>query len=600
MNQSNDQVTVPYKFNRMSGKSKTPEKKTPKKIRRRVDGSPIVPKNPNLPIKRVYLIRHAESIGQASRLLGWDRKNDNRLVDCGLTEKGKSQSLGMKKLFSDEDFDLIELVISSPLTRALQTALMAFPQKDILVAYPLREIGSKVPENQPRSMEHVLKDLSDLLVARPDSASFDCQTLRPADWPRDYTPSVVRRDQLRALFRYLYHERHESVFAIVCHFNVIRSMVTDGSSLKPSNAAPIACNLHCNGDVVVSHLEETKPERSVQMTQNEYSMAASYYSFFNKIKAHNNKHIIKEQEWSASENAASSQDFWTEDVWTALDEKAAEHWLKEHLEKCSIQAKPFQKPAGNDAKAWDQFYSQHGTRFFKDRHYLEKAFPDEFCHPIRREDGVKGPLKQDPLTLIEIGCGVGNAILPLTESETGRWGVIHGLDISEQAIRLLQQDARFLSFNEKGASKKPKRAIFGHVCDVSKTLPPELQCTSDLTTLLFCLSAIDPSMMPHVIMNVASTLKPGGRLVFRDYGRYDEAQMKLGTSRCKRIKENFYQKHDGTKCYYFTVEEVTQMFGSTGGLDVLEVVYLRRVYGNKASGQRRRRVWVQGRFQKPI
>merc|ERR1719343_957344 len=107
-------------------------------------------------------------------------------------------------------------------------------------------------------------------------------------------------------------------------------------------------------------------------------------------------------------------------------------------------------------------------------------------------------------------------------------------------------------------------------------------------------------MMPQAIANVAATLKPGGKLVFRDYGRYDEAQMKLGTSRSKRIKENFYQKHDGTKCYYFTVEEVKELFCSIAGLEALEVKYLRRVYENKGSGERRRRVWVQGRFQKPV
>ena len=82
------------------------------------------------------------------------------------------------------------------------------------------------------------------------------------------------------------------------------------------------------------------------------------------------------------------------------------------------------------------------------------------------------------------------------------------------------------------------------------------------------------------------------------YGRFDEAQMKLGVSRKKQLKENFYRKHDGTKCYYFSLEDVEKLFTSVG-LQVLELEYLQRIYDNLKSGEKRRRVWVHGRFQKP-
>jgi methyltransferase-like protein 6 len=138
--------------------------------------------------------------------------------------------------------------------------------------------------------------------------------------------------------------------------------------------------------------------------------------------------------------------------------------------------------------------------------------------------------------------------------------------------------------------------VYGHVCDISKEIPDSCKGISDVTTLLFCLSAIDPSDMIVATQNVISTLKPGGILVFRDYGRYDEAQtMKLGISRSKQIKNN--RKHDGTKCYYFTLDDVRKLFSTD--LNIIELKYLRRIYHNKGIGQRRRRVWVQGRFQKP-
>ena len=250
-----------------------------------------------------------------------------------------------------------------------------------------------------------------------------------------------------------------------------------------------------------------------------------------------------------------------------------------------------------DSNAWDRFYSNHGNRFFKDRHYFEKAFPEEF--PPLTTGLSSNNFDLQPRTLVEIGCGVGNAILPLLEvgESEGNWDVIHGLDISKEAIEILRQDPRFIAFNRNGPIT---RKVYGHVCDVSREFPSICLGMSNVTTLIFCLSAIDPSMHVRAVMSAVDSLKPGGVLVFRDYGRYDEAQMKLGTSRSKRIKENFYRKHDGTKCYYFVLEDLERIFRDLLGLTVLELKYLRRVYENKATTQVRRRVWVQGRFRKPF
>jgi phosphohistidine phosphatase SixA len=152
-----------------------------RKLRRRFDGSPILVLNPNLPSKRIFLIRHGESIAQAAAKskCGWDPKTDRRLIDCGLTSKGATQAQqGIRTLLSSQDLASIELVVSSPLTRALHTALLAFPDKNILVGYDLREIGSKVPENTPRKMEDVLKDSTALLMDRERSNNINCDSGR--------------------------------------------------------------------------------------------------------------------------------------------------------------------------------------------------------------------------------------------------------------------------------------------------------------------------------------------------------------------------------------------------------------------------------------
>ena len=302
---------------------------------------------------------------------------------------------------------------------------------------------------------------------------------------------------------------------------------------------------------------------------------------------------------------------WMEDTWTSVDEENAEKILKKNIEKCTISNMLMSDENSShaemeDANAWDQFYSNHGNRFFKDRHYFEKAFPEEFpSSPIHRPPPTSmsstiNTIDDDEIqqrTLVEIGCGVGNAILPMLEvrESEGNWDVIHGLDISSEAIQILRKDSRFIAFNETGPQT---RKVFGHVCDISRDLPPLCSGISNVTTLIFCLSAIDPARQMEAARHVADSLKPGGVLVFRDYGRYDEAQMKLGTSRSKRIKDNFYRKHDGTKCYYFSLEDLERIFCDGLKMKALELKYLRRIYGNKATTQVRRRIWVQGRFQK--
>jgi len=42
--------------------------------------------------------------------------------------------------------------------------------------------------------------------------------------------------------------------------------------------------------------------------------------------------------------------------------------------------------------------------------------------------------------------------------------------------------------------------------------------------------------------------------------------MKLGTSKGKKLGENFYVKHDGTRCYYFDLEDLRWLFEKAQGV----------------------------------
>uniref|UniRef100_A0A6C0FB90 Histidine phosphatase family protein n=1 Tax=viral metagenome TaxID=1070528 RepID=A0A6C0FB90_9ZZZZ len=104
--------------------------------------------------KKIYLMRHAHSEAQDCKRKGIPRDDDS-LLDCHITKLGEFQA----KTAWVED-DLPDLVVVSPLTRAIQTALIAFEGFDIpMICHPgLKEKGTKLPENIRREKCELIRD----------------------------------------------------------------------------------------------------------------------------------------------------------------------------------------------------------------------------------------------------------------------------------------------------------------------------------------------------------------------------------------------------------------------------------------------------------
>jgi broad specificity phosphatase PhoE len=217
----------------------------------------------------VYLIRHGESKGQVAKTRAI-RQTDPTLLDCRLTPTGRDQARALRTTLLNN----IDWVVCSPLTRAMETAVLGFPSLDtpILCHYDLREIGSPIPENIPRRTQDVLADLQEYDTVK----NIDVQSLRPAQWPyrHETPPKVVRRDRIRQVFAWLADTLPEHVreIAVVCHYHVIRTALSDPydqahaayvhKSIHPVNAVPIRCELTPDGKLKLAPEEAVEESRS--------------------------------------------------------------------------------------------------------------------------------------------------------------------------------------------------------------------------------------------------------------------------------------------------------------------------------------------------
>ncbi|KFM69621.1 Methyltransferase-like protein, partial [Stegodyphus mimosarum] len=155
---------------------------------------------------------------------------------------------------------------------------------------------------------------------------------------------------------------------------------------------------------------------------------------------------------------------------------------------------------------WDKFYGIHQNRFFKDRHWLFTEFPELCIKPnshelktesqnvcgentISKESNAGFPANlqlQQRTTIWEVGCGVGNTVFPILET----------------------------------------------------------------------------NIMQQVVNRLAKFLKPGGQILFRDYGKYDMVELRFKPG--QYLTEHFYVRGDGTRVYFFSEDQVHDLFHNAG------------------------------------
>ncbi|XP_059307841.1 uncharacterized protein LOC132059281 isoform X2 [Lycium ferocissimum] len=258
-----------------------------------------------------------------------------------------------------------------------------------------------------------------------------------------------------------------------------------------------------------------------------------------------------------------------------------------------------------DSEAWNKFHTRHSTgKFFKERRYLLKEFPElASC--------------KECSTVLEVGCGNGSTALPILRGNTSI--SLYACDCSKEALERAKENIEAANIN------LAKERFSTFQCDFSASgFPNWLICTScresffqkqnmcftdarscskqdfpdppisaknnsciggvDFVTLIFTLSAVPLHRMSRAITECFSVLKPGGLLLFRDYGLYDMTMLRFEPE--QRVGYREYMRSDGTRSYFFC-------------LDNLELEYCCVQSVNRRNGKIMRRVWIHGKFQKP-
>ena len=224
------------------------------------------------------------------------------------------------------------------------------------------------------------------------------------------------------------------------------------------------------------------------------------------------------------------------------------------------------------SKNWEKFYKFNKTNFFKDRHYILEEFQE-----------LKNDTR-DKITLLDMGCGVGNSFYPLIIRVPNLY--VNAFDFSKRAVNMAKTHEIY---------EKEKHRINLFDLDLVKDEIPYKN--NDYGILMFVLSAIKPEEHEKVIKKISEVINKDGILYFRDYARYDMAQLRFAQRKKNKVGENLYMRKDKTLSYFFDKNEIEKLFEKYG-FSVVSSNLICRLIENRKENKKMHRLWLQIKFKK--
>uniref|UniRef100_A0A8C3AQT2 tRNA N(3)-cytidine methyltransferase n=1 Tax=Cyclopterus lumpus TaxID=8103 RepID=A0A8C3AQT2_CYCLU len=292
---------------------------------------------------------------------------------------------------------------------------------------------------------------------------------------------------------------------------------------------------------------------------------------------------------------------WDHVQWTEEDKENARKKAKEN----SCTHIPLEEQGKFDTEAcqyWDKFYKMHQKKFFKDRKWLFLEFPELLPSGAKSQttNGYLGAAPEETEALIqtpafpgqhasfrilEVFCSVFFLKLSvLLHRETDAY--VYCCDFSPCAIQLVKDHPDY--------HDSVCHAFVHDICEERASFPFPPQ-SLDVILAVFVLSSIHPERLQGIVNRLSTYLKYGGIFLFRDYGRFDFSQLRFKKGRC--LSENFYTRGDGTCVYFFTKEEIHDLF-SIAGLEEIQNLEDRRLQVNRGKKVAMHRVWMQSKYRK--
>jgi tRNAThr (cytosine32-N3)-methyltransferase len=232
----------------------------------------------------------------------------------------------------------------------------------------------------------------------------------------------------------------------------------------------------------------------------------------------------------------------------------------------------------NPEKWWDLFYKQKTSTFFKDRKWLVQEFP-----VLKEVTGADAGKK----VVLEVGAGAGNTAFPILRMNENPQLRLFAVDFSKKAVETMRSAEDYA--NSQGIMAAETWDVAG------ETLPPGVEEGSvDVVIMIFIFSALNPKQWQQALHNIERLLRPGGEVLFRDYGRGDLAQVRFKAGRW--MEDNFYVRGDGTRVYFFDKDQLQDLWRDKFEVENLDVD--RRLIVNRQRRIKMYRCWIQGRFRK--